>query len=82
MTTMTIHDLEDDVASSHRAAAAQHGRSVEEEAREILRAALVKRGLAGSSLVASIRSRIEPLGGVELEICPRGEMRVAPALDA
>lgn len=82
MTTMTIHHLEDDLASSLRAAAARHGRSIEDEARDILRSALLKRDLPGSSLVASIRSRIEPLGGVELEICPRGEMRVAPDLDA
>lgn len=34
-----------------------------------------------ASLVDSIRARIEPLGGIELEIAPREAMREPVALD-
>ena len=60
-----------------RVRAAEHGHSVEAEAREILQNAvglssadlLPKR--TGADLVARIRARFEPLGGVELELLPR-----------
>lgn len=40
MATMTIRNLDDDVKARLRVRAAQHGRSMEEEARSILSAAL------------------------------------------
>ena len=40
MAQLTIRDLEDDVHDRLRVRAAQHGRSMEEEAREILRRAV------------------------------------------
>jgi antitoxin FitA len=58
-----------------RVQAAKHGRSMEDEARDILRTALSSGSARASSLVKSIRARIEPLGGVELEIAPRELMR-------
>ena len=40
MATMTIRNLEDELKARLRIRAAQHGRSMEEEARSILRSAL------------------------------------------
>nr|WP_051078869.1 MULTISPECIES: plasmid stability protein [unclassified Caballeronia] len=54
-----------------RMQAAKHGRSMEEEARDILRTALWTEPAQGKNLVESIRGRIDPLGGVELELPKR-----------
>lgn len=75
MASMTIRDIEDSLKVRLRVRAAKHGRSMEDEARDILRAALSAQAPRGKSLVDSIRARIEPLGGVDLEIAPREPMR-------
>lgn len=52
--------------------AALHGRSMEAEARAILKAALDQtKSQTGADLVADIRRRFAPLGGVELELSSR-----------
>ncbi|THF59404.1 FitA-like ribbon-helix-helix domain-containing protein [Pseudothauera rhizosphaerae] len=73
MATMTIRNLDDDVKARLRVRAAQHGRSMEEEARSILRAALNTSPEAhtGAALVKAVRARVERFGGVELELPPR-----------
>jgi plasmid stability protein len=48
------------------ACAAQHGRSVEEEAHEILKAGLTKEKGGQRNLVDSILRRFAAIGGVEL----------------
>jgi plasmid stability protein len=58
--------------------ATQHGRSIEEEAREILRLGLQAAKPGKRDLAAEIRSYIAPLGGVNLEIPPREPMRPPP----
>ncbi len=58
-----------------RIQAAQHGRSMGEEAREILRTALSTEAAGGRSLVASIRARVKPFSGVDLALLPREPMR-------
>jgi len=73
--SMTIRNLGDKLKARLRVRAAQHGRSMEEEARDILQSALAAEPTRNRSLVAAIRARIEPLGGVELEIAPREPMR-------
>jgi|APMI01.1.fsa_nt_gi plasmid stability protein len=80
MATMTIRNLDDDVKVRLRVQAAQHGRSMEEEARSILRSALsVKpKPRTGAALVADIRALVEPFGGIELELPPRGPGREPP----
>ncbi len=75
MAAMTIRNLDDDLKIRLRVRAARHGRSMEEEARNILRTALTTEPLTGRSLVEDIRALVEPLGGVELEIPPREPMR-------
>jgi plasmid stability protein len=78
MATMTIRNIDDQLKARLRVRAAQHGRSMEDEARNILRAALSTPSSGPASLVDSIRARIEPLGGVELELPPREPLRTPP----
>lgn len=70
MAAITIRNLDDEVKSRLRLQAAQHGRSMEEEARQILQAALRSAPASGSgaALVADIRALVEPFGGIELEL--------------
>ena len=75
MASMTIRNLDDKLKARLRVRAAEHGRSMEEEARDILQSALAAEPTRNRSLVAAIRARIEPLGGVELKIEPREPMR-------
>lgn len=69
MATMTIRNVDEAIKTRLRIRAAHHGHSMEEEAREILRAALSE-NLRPPSLLQSIRARL-PEGGVDLEILPR-----------
>jgi len=54
---------------------------MEEEARAILREALAGGQTPPRNLAESIRSRIEPLGGVELEIPPPSPILQPPDFD-
>lgn len=74
MASMTIRNLDDKLKARLRVQAAKHGRSMEDEARDILRSALSTAPRV-SNLVKSIRRRIEAVGGVELPIAPREPMR-------
>ncbi len=78
MATMTIRNIDDQIKIRLRVQAARHGRSMEEEARDILRTALSTEPRSGASLAEAIRARFEPLGGVELELPPREPMREPP----
>lgn len=82
MATMTIRNLDDTVKRRLRIRAAQHGRSMEDEARDILRSSLSTESAHAASLIDSIRARIEPLGGIELEPTPREPVRKPPRLGA
>ncbi|WP_237251833.1 FitA-like ribbon-helix-helix domain-containing protein [Thioalkalivibrio nitratireducens] len=63
---MTIRNLDEKLKARLRVQAAMHGRSMEDEARDILRAALSAVPDDGHTLIGAIRSRIEPLGGIDL----------------
>ncbi len=78
MATMTIRNLDDELKARLRIRAAQHGKSMEEEARTILRDALKSEPLSGKELVQRIREMVEPYGGIELELPPREPMREPP----
>lgn len=82
MTTMTIRNIDEGLKARLRVQAAEHGRSMEDEARDILRAALSTETARGSSLVEAIRARVAPLGGIELELPDREAIRNPPELDA
>lgn len=73
MASLTIRQLDDTVKAKLRVRAAEHGKSMEEEAREILRQAVAApaSGDAGADWVSRIRKRLEPFGGVDLELPPR-----------
>lgn len=75
MASMTIRDIDEKLKAKLRVQAARHGRSMEDEARDILRTALSREPAQTGGLVEAIRARIEPFGGVELEIAPRQAMR-------
>ena len=80
MASITIRNLDDDVKTRLRIRAAGHGRSMEEEARLILREA-VDRKAGPENLATAIRARFAPFGGVELEIPPRETMREPPRFE-
>jgi plasmid stability protein len=69
MATITIRGLDDAVKKRLRVRAARHGRSMEEEAREILKIG-VSTGEREPNLAESIRALFEPLGGVDLPEFP------------
>ena len=77
---MTIRNLDDEVKARLRVRAAQHGRSMEEEARSILKAALTSGAEpgTGAALLADIRALVEPFGGIELDVPRREPMREPP----
>ena len=79
MASITIRRLDDEVKTKLRVRAAGNGRSMEEEARLILREAVGH--LPRGNLAAAIRARIAPLGGVELELPPREPARKPPSFD-
>ena len=78
MASITIRNLDDDVRARLRIRAAEHGRSMEEEVRIILRDAVSNAESAPRDLAAFTRECFAPLGGVELEIPLRGPMREPP----
>jgi plasmid stability protein len=80
MASITIRRLDDAVKTKLRLRAAGHGRSMEEEAREILKAGLTAKRLSRLNLAESIRRHVEPLGGVELALPPREAVRRPPKL--
>jgi antitoxin FitA len=75
MATMTIRNIDDQLKTRLRVQAAMHGHSMEEEARDILRAALSAEPARSVPLVSAIRARIEPLGGIDLEPPEREAIR-------
>ncbi len=75
MASIIIRDIDEALKSRLRSQAASHGRSMEEEARDILRTALHKRPAAPRNLAAAIRARFEPLKGAELAPLPREAVR-------
>ena len=81
MASITIRNLDDDVKTRLRVRAAGNGRSMEEEARLILRDAVGRE--PGSRDLASIaRSHFGgPANGVDLELPPRGPGREPPSFD-
>jgi plasmid stability protein len=76
--TITIRRLDDSVKTRLRIRAAHHGRSMEEEAREILKEALTPETPAQENLAESIHRLFAPLGGVKLNLPEREPMRRPP----
>ncbi len=81
MASITVRFLDDGLKRRRRIRAAENGRSMEEEARGILRTALYHQQPEQENLASAIRARFAPLGGVEMEIPPRSPMRKPPRFD-
>jgi len=81
MASMTIRNIDDQLKARLRVQAATHGRSMEDEARDILRSALSAEPARTRTLVEAIRARIEPLGGIEFELPVRETIREPLDLD-
>ena len=78
MATITIRKLDEKTKTRLRVRAAHHGRSMEEEAREILRSALTASPVAKENLADTIQRRFAAFGGLEFELPRRDAMRRAP----
>jgi plasmid stability protein len=78
MASLTIRNLDEATKTRLRIRAAQGNRSMEEEARRILRTVLEDQSGRPRDLAEAIRRRFEPLGGVNLQLPPREPMREPP----
>jgi plasmid stability protein len=81
MSTLLIRRLDDDLKQALRERAAQNKRSMEEEARVILRSSLQPGRDEGPHFVDAIRKRFKRFGGVELELPPRTPVREPPSFE-
>ena len=78
MGSITIRNLDERTKARLRLRAARHGRSMEEEARTLLRSALGQDAARNRRLGDSIHARFQALGGVELELPSREGIREPP----
>jgi plasmid stability protein len=82
MSSITIRNLDPALKERLRVRAAQHGQSMEAEARRILKTALSAAGVpAARNLYDRIHGRFARLGGVELELPPREAAREPPRFE-
>ncbi len=77
MASITIRNLDDDVKRRLRVRAAVHGRSMEEEARDILKQ-VVSQPSAPRNLGQAIHARFAAVGSIDLPQTNRDPMRPTP----
>jgi antitoxin FitA len=75
MPSITIRNLAAETKRKLKIRAARNGRSMEQEAREILKSALAQTSKKKANLAERIHEIFGPLGGVELERLPRDPVR-------
>jgi antitoxin FitA len=75
MASITIRNLDESTKRKLKIRAATNGRSMEQEAREILKNVLARPSRKQANLADRIRDIFSPLGGVELERLPREPIR-------
>ena len=78
MASITVRNIDDGLKRRLRIRAAENGRSMEQEARNILKAALDEGEAPTVKLGTAIHELFKPYGGVELEIPTREPMREPP----
>jgi plasmid stability protein len=78
MATLTIRNLDESLKSRLRLRAAGRNRSMEEEARQILRQTLLADDAPAAGLVQRIRGRFAALGDVQLALSAREPVRELP----
>jgi len=81
MAVLTIRNLDESIKGRLRVRAAARGRSMEEEVRQILRAAVNESPAVPGDFAERIRHRFAKLGDVALPIGPREPVR-EPAVPA
>lgn len=81
MAVMTIRNIDDVIKKRLRLRAAINGRSMEDEARDILRSALSTDDPRPRSLADAIHERFGPLGGVDLPDQSREAIRPTVGFD-
>ncbi len=80
--SIIIRNLDPALKERLRVRAAQHGQSMEAEARVILQTALAPEDVRPvRHLYDRVRARFAPLGGVDLELPPREPVREPPRFD-
>ncbi len=83
LASITIPDVDEKLKASLEERAARRGKSMEAEARDILREALGE-GEAGQppmNLYAAIRTIVEPFGGIQFELPARQPVREPPSFE-
>ena len=75
MNNISISNLDDEIKSRLQKRAEKHGRSLEEEAREILLLALTENQENPLNIVTRIEQRFADLGNFELPEIPREPIR-------
>ncbi|NKB66159.1 MAG: plasmid stabilization protein [Candidatus Latescibacteria bacterium] len=80
MASMTIRNLDEGLKRRLRIRAAEHGQSMEEEAREILRTALAQEEGPTPGLCRRIHRRFVEVGGMDLRLPKREPVRPPPEL--
>ena len=80
MASITIRNLDDQIKALLRMRAAEHQRSMEEEARIILRQA-VELQPSSRNLAEIAQAHFGPDNGVDIELPPRGPGREPPSFD-
>ncbi len=80
MASITIRNLDEEIKQRLRVRAAEHGRSMEEEARDILRR-VMSESPPPRNLAASIRSRIDSADRFDLDLPAREAMPEPTQLD-
>ena len=78
MASITIRNLDERTKQRLRVRAARRKRSMEDEARNILRAAVAVEESPPRDLAEAIRRRFRPFGGVNLPLPVREPMRNPP----
>jgi plasmid stability protein len=80
MASITIRNLDDTLKSRLRVRAAHRGRSMEDEVRHILKAALSEEPAETTNLGEAIQRRFRALGGVDLKLPERKSIRKPPKI--
>ena len=81
MASITIRNLDEGLKSRLRIQAAVHGRSMEDEARDILRSSLNQETQAPKNLGTAIHELFAPLGGFDMPDIARDPIRQPPSFD-
>ena len=80
MANITIRNLDDDLNRLLHEQAEEHGRTFQEEVKEILRRGIKKRA-APQKIGTTIHRRFAAIGGVDLELPKREPMPDPPRFD-